>query len=409
MTGNGRTRDVCNTIVRTALVLALGACRDSTPSVTTEPPLPTGDGYLSQQGLGRVNDRYSAEVWVRGNIGYTTTWGTRGARVGNAVKVWDVSGAIPLLVDSLIVANAATLGDVQVSDDGSLLVVAVEYQPHGGLALYSLADPRKPLLVTQYTSTTLQWGVHTAEVARVRGRLYAFCAVDPGSAVEAKLVIVDITNPATPVEVSVLSIGYPFVHDVFVRDGLLFTAEWYQGLGIYDIGAQGGSPSNPQFVSRVRTVGGQVHNVWWFHDPSTGAKRFAFVGEEGPGVVGSSSQGDIHVVDLTDLNHPREVAYYRVSGAGTHNFSMDEENGILYAAFYNAGVHALDVRGDLSVCEESQRHADGRCQLHLIAGRQKAIQASGVPVFVWGVHYTGGAVYASDMLSGLFKFSPVRR
>ncbi len=398
-----------NAIVGIALALTLAACRDSTPAVATDPSPPTGDSILSQLGLGRVNDRYTAEVWVRGSTGYTTTWGTRGARVGNAVKIWDVAGATPLLVDSLIVANASTLGDVQVSDDGSLLVVAIEYQPYGGIALYSLADPRKPQLVNQFTSSNLQWGVHTAHVARVNGRLYAFCAVDPASGIEAKLVIVDVTDPATPVEVSVLSIGYPFVHDVFVRDGLLFTAEWFQGLGIYDIGAQGGSPSNPRFLSRVRTVGGQVHNVWWFHDPSNESKRFAFVGEEGPGVVGSSSQGDIHVVDLSDLTRPREVAFYHLSGAGTHNFSMDEANGILYAAYYNAGVQALDVRGDLSACDESQRHADGRCQLHLIAGRQKAVQSRNAPVFIWGVHYDGSAVYASDMLSGLFKFAPVRR
>ncbi|MEQ1690036.1 MAG: hypothetical protein ABMA00_02030 [Gemmatimonas sp.] len=396
-----------STCAGVALALTATACRDQ-PSAVPDPLLPTGDGYLTQLGVGRVSDRYTAELWVRGGTGYTTTWGTRGARVGNAVKIWDVSGATPLLVDSLIVANATTLGDVEVSDDGAVLVIAMEYQPHGGIVLYSLANPRKPQLVTPFTSSNLQAGVHTAAVARVNGRLYAFCAVNPTSGVEAKLVIVDITSPAAPVEVSVLSIGYPFVHDVFVRDGLLFTAEWYHGLGIYDIGAKLGSPSNPQFISRVLTVGGQVHNVWWFHDPTNGAKRFAFVGEEGAGVVGSSSQGDIHVVDLSDLAHPREVAFYRVSNAGTHNFSMDEANGILYAAYYNAGVHVLDVRGDLGRCDDIHRHADGRCQLHLVAGRQKAVQAIGTPVFMWGVQHTDDAVYASDMLSGLFKFAPLR-
>ena len=153
-----------------------------------------------------MTERFTAEVWVRGTTGYTTTWGTR-ARVGNAVKIWDVAGATPVLVDSLIVAGAATLGDVQVSDDGAVLVVAIEYAPNGGIALYSLANPRRPQLVSQFSSTELRWGVHTAEVARVNGRLYAFCAVDPGSGVEARLVIVDITNPVAPQQVSVMSIG----------------------------------------------------------------------------------------------------------------------------------------------------------------------------------------------------------
>lgn len=388
--------------------LCIGACGGGGDRVA-EPALPVGDGYLLQLGLGAVRDRFTAEVWVHGHTAYTTTWGTRGSVVGNAVKIWDVSGATPLLVDSLIVPNATTLGDVQTSDDGTLLVVAIEHFPNGGIALYSLANPRKPQLIRIFDTSNLAYGVHTAEVARVNGRLYAFCTVDPTSNVDAKLVIVDITNPMAPVEVSVMLLGYPFVHDVFVRDGFLFTAEWFAGMGIYDIGAVSGSVANPRFVSRVFTVGGQVHNVWWFHDPVTGNKRYAFVGEEGPGITGSSSQGDIHVVDVADITKPREVAFYRVAGAGTHNFSMDEANGILYAAYYNAGIRALDVRGDLGSCESSQRHSDGRCQLHLAPSRQRAVQPLNQPVFVWGVQFTGTAVYASDMLNGLYKFGAVGR
>jgi hypothetical protein len=275
--------------------------------------------------------------------------------------------------------------------------------------LYSLTNPRKPTLIRQFTSQDLSNGVHTAEVARVNGRLYAFAAVDPAIGADARLVIVDITDPANPVEVSVMEIGLPFIHDVFVRDGYLFTAEWAQGLAIYDIGAESGSPADPRFISRVFTVNGQVHNVWWFHDPTNGAKRYAFVGEEGPGLIGSTAVGDLHVVDVSNFAEPKEVAFYRVAGAGAHNFSMDEANGILYAAFYNGGVRALDVRGDLGQCTAEQKSQDGRCQLHLIPGRQLAVQSSGIPVYVWGVQYVDNAVYASDMLNGLFKFSPATR
>ncbi len=391
----------------TMTLLAAG-CR-STDVTQADLVLPPDEGTLLPLGVGMVSDRYSGEVWVRGTTAYTTTWGTRGGRQGNAVKIWDVSNATPRLVDSVLVSGASTLGDVQTSDDGTLLAVAIEYAPNGGLALYSLANPRAPQFVRQYTSNNLRWGVHTAEIARVNGRLYAFCSVDPASGVDAQLVIVDITDPANPVEVSALPIGYPFVHDVFVRDGLLFAAEWSRGLAIYDIGASSGSPADPRFVSRVFTAGGQVHNVWWFHDPQTGDKRYAFVGEEGPGVIGSSSQGDIHVVDLSDLSRPREVAYYRVNGAGTHNFSMDESRGVLYAAYYNAGVMAIDARGNLGDCDDSRRHSDGRCMLHLEPERLLAKQSTATPVYVWGVHWVDNSVYATDMLSGLYRFAAITR
>jgi hypothetical protein len=88
-----------------------------------------------------------------------------------------------------------------------------------------------------------------------------------------------------------------------------------------------------------------------------------------------------------------------------HNFSLDETNGLLYAAFYNAGVRVLDVRGALGTCTDAQKFSDGRCNLGLM-GREKAkfsAAEAGRSVYVWGVHQVGGVLYASDMLNGLWK------
>ncbi len=401
-----------------ALALAVGCSADGAPTVTPiagpiqdssttpAPPLPATPTALSVLGHGDVPERFTSELWVRGTTAYTSTWGARGVTNGNAVKIWDVSGNNPVLVDSVIVSNAGTTGDVQVSDDGSLLAVAIEPRPTGGLAIYSLANARKPQLLTRYTSPRFLGGVHTAEIARVNGTLYAFCAIDPANLVLAQLVIVSLANPAAPVEVAALTIGKPYVHDVFVRDGYLFTAEWNDGVGIYDIGAGTGTVAAPRFISRTQTVGGQVHNIWWFHDPSNNQKRYLFVGQEGPGSIGFSSIGDIHVLDISNLATPKEVAMYSVAGAGVHNLSMDEATGRLYAAYYNAGVKVLNVRGDLSVCTAEQKTADGRCDLAKM-GRLAAFANTSTDglAYVWGVHWQPGALYASDMLTGLWKFA----
>lgn len=375
-----------------ALLVAV-ACSDS----SVDPPPPPTSAVLQVLGRGTVAERYTGEVWVRGNIAYTTTWGNRSA-FGNAVKIWNVSGGgAPVLVDSLIVPNALTLGDIQTSDDGTLLVVATEFEP-GSIVIYDLADPLKPQLITTYTSPRTNPGVHTAEVQRVNGRLYAFLSVDP---VPAQLVIVDITNPRAPVEVFSASMGNPFVHDVFVRDGILFTALWNDGLSIWDLGGAGaGSVAAPRLMGSVRTFG-QAHNVWWYHAPD-GNKRYAFVGEEGPAGGLSFSSGDIHVVDVSDFSAPREVATYRVPGAGTHNFSVDETRGILYAAFYNAGVRAIDITGDLSSCTALQRDEKGLCALGLMGREVAHGLADEGQVYVWGVHLVAGKLYASDMLNGLW-------
>lgn len=354
-------------------------------------------------GAGTVTSRFTAEVAARDDYAYTSTWGFR-EQPGNAVYVWDIGGVTPTLVDSVIIANASTTGDVQITDDGRLLVVATEYSG-GSIVVYDRQDAAHPTFVSRFSTANTDAGVHTVKLSCVGARLYAFLSIDPRGGQPARLVIADLTDPVQPVEVTALTIGNPFVHDVMVRDGWLFTALWNDGLRLYDIGGagRGGSPANPAEIGTVVTVGGQVHNVWWFHDPAGGpdARRYVFVGQEGPGVIGSSSSGDIHVVDISDPEAPREVAFYRVPGAGTHNFTMDEASGILYAAYYNGGVRALDVRGDLGSCTAAQQAADGRCDLGLM-GREVATGLDGGSNYVWGVQLVDGIIYASDMLAGIY-------
>jgi hypothetical protein len=397
----------------TLFAAALTGCGSDSPTAAK----PFTGPSLSTIGHGKTTARYTAELWTRGDVAYTTTWGQR-STVGNAVYIWNVAGNTPIMVDSLIVENATTLGDVQVSDDGTLLVVATE-RANGSIVIYDLTNPLKPARLTRYLTDNTSNGVHTAEVARVDGKLYAFLSIDPPT---PRLVIVDLSDPRNPVEVMVRNMGNPFVHDVFVRDGLLFTALWDDGVTIWDIGGggKGGTIANPVQIGNVRTAawspsagGSEAHNVWWFHDAAGGAdaKRFAFVGEEAPGSGGSqlnSSNGDIHVLDLSDMSAPREVAFYHVDGAGTHNFSVDESRGILYAAYYNAGVRALDVRGDLSTCPADQKASDGRCDLRKM-GRELAAGLASGQTFIWGVHFDGSFVYASDMLSGIWKLTAASR
>jgi len=193
------------------------------------------------------------------------------------------------------------------------------------------------------------------------------------------------------------------IHDMYVRDGLAFVFAWNTGVLIYDVGngIMVGSPSNPTFVGDIVTsdggiVGGAaVHNGWWFHNPVTSEKKYLFVGQEGPtfGGIGSGSSGLIHVVDVTDLRNPQEVAFFHKAGSdssGTHNFWMDEARQILYAAYYNGGVVALNVSGNLA----------GNLASRLI----DSIRPGGVGnTYVWGVQLYNGSLYASDMLSGFWQ------
>jgi hypothetical protein len=118
-------------------------------------------------------------------------------------------------------------------------------------------------------------------------------------------------------------------------------------------------------------------------------------------------------VDVSDLRNPREVAFFHVPGAGAHNFSVDESRGILYASFYNGGVRAIDVRGDLGNCVTAQQSSVNgitRCDLGAMGREIGQALATGSPhVYVWGVEYRSGFVYASDMISGIWKLKAVER
>lgn len=352
-------------------------------------------------GGNNVPERFTSDLWVHGSYAYTGTWGTRGA-AGNVIKVWQLgAGGAPALADSVKIAGINTVSDVEVSDDGTLLLATGEYGDGAGLYLYSLASPAHPALLGKSLVPEANGGLHTGTFASINGRRYVFAARDPAVSTPA-MMIYDVTNPAAPSVVSTIVVPANYgAHDQLVRDGLAFSFIWNSGFRIYDVGngMLGGSPADPKLVSSFITSATgsdapEVHNGWWFHNPVTGEKRYLFIGQEGPGTIGSRSQGDIHVVDVSNLSAPVEVAFYHMPGAGTHNFWMDEPRQVLYAAYYNGGVVALDVSGTLS--------GD-------LAGREIArLQPGGAGnTYVWGVQLANGSLYASDMISGLWQIGLV--
>jgi hypothetical protein len=378
------------------LALTLVACGGDDGNGGVDPP-PGGDLTLTVvAGGNNVPERFSSDLWVLGDHAYTGTYGSvsRGGNLGDVVKIWRLGpGGAPALANSLTVPDIGTVSDIEVSDDGKLLMFSAERLSAQGLFLYSLADPEQPVLLDQEPVPN---GLHTATFGVIGGRRYAFTAKNPPS---PALLIFDVTDPAaiTPAATVPIPANYG-IHDTYVREGLAFVFAWNTGVIIYDVGngMRGGSPEQPVEVSRLITAdngvagGPAVHNGWWFHNGETGERRYLFIGQEGPGVVGSQSSGDIHVVDVSDLAHPREVAFFHLAGAGTHNFWVDEEAQVLYAAYYNAGVVALDVSGTL----------EGDLSDRLISQIRPGGAAN---TYTWGVQLAGGSLYASDMLSGFWQ------
>lgn len=356
-----------------------------------------GSMLLANLGNGPVPDRFTSDLWVfsspgdsRLQVAYTGTWEVRSAP-GNRVYAWDVTNpATPILTDSVAI-DARTVNDVKISADGTIAVATHEGSADGlnGITLLDLADPAHPQRITRYT-TGLRNGVHNTWLETIGGRRYVFAChdFDPSG-----LKIIDVTDPASPRTVATFGVGFSIVHDVYVRDGLAFVSHWNAGLVILDVGAGlvGGSPENPRQVSRLVPPEGHVHNAWYWPE-----RGLVFVGHEiFAGPVGVSSEGLISVIDVSNLQTPRRVATFRLSGAGPHNFWVDESAGILYSAYYNAGLLAIDVSGRLL--------GDLLPQGRLIAQLKPGGPGN---TYVWAPQLVGpNLVFLSDMLTGLWSVS----
>ncbi len=365
-----------------------GSLRD-TVDVTVEP---RGiEGSISVAGGGTESDRFTSDLWASGSYVYTGTWGVRGLNIGNQFNAWSLSDpARPVKVKSLLV-DARTVNDVKVRADGRLAIITHEGSNDGlnGITLLDLADPGDPKNLGRYVEG-LQSGVHNVWVDGD----YAYLVVD-GSNPAAGLHVLDISQPTSPREVARFYGGESFLHDVYVRDGLAFLSHWNAGLIILDVGSgiAGGSPTSPVEVGRVKTTGGQTHNAWYW--PEAG---YVFVGEEDFG-----TPGIMHVVDVRNMSEPKEIATYALPGQEPpHNFWLDEARGILYMAWYQHGIRAVDVTGELLGELDRQGREFAGFPYNGAAGTCPGIQAT----CSWAPQLHRGLLYVADMNGGLQVLQP---
>lgn len=352
-------------------------------------------GTFSVVGQGTIDDRFTSDLWLNGSFAYTGTWGTRdggaGLQAGNTLYVWDVSSpAAPMLTDSVLL-DARTVNDVKIREDGTLAAVTHEGSAdfQNGITLLDLSDPLHPTVTARFTQS-MGAGVHNVWIDGD----FIYAAVD-GSNPASGLRVIDVSDPANPQVVATFYGGDPSsnfgqsLHDVYVRDGLAFLSHWDAGLIILDVGngIAGGSPQNPVEVSRVRTKGGDTHNAWYW--PTTG---YVFVGEED-----FSTPGVLHVMDASDLANPREVATFSVSGSTPHNLWLDEANEVLYVAWYDQGIYAIDVSGELLGDLDRQ----GRTIAASRYGGAGSCQLSGT--CAWAPQLHQGNVWVADLNTGLWS------
>lgn len=334
---------------------------------------------FSVLGAGELNGR-TTDLWVHGSHAYN-------GGSDHYLRVWSIGADGTIVRTDSVRLPAHHVNDVKVSADGSFLVASQEGDSAAnGIVVMDLANPAAPAIVSHY-ETDLENGVHNVWIERIDGTDYVFVVEDGGST--GGLHILDVSDRTAPVEVSHYYGGGSSVHDVYVRDGLAFVSHWDLGLVILDVGngVGGGSPASPTHVGSLVMSGGNTHNAWYWP-----ARELVFVGEERRGDT-PEDYGVMHVVDVSDPASPHEVATYGIPGEMPHNFWLDEQAGILYAAWYTRGLRALDVSGALAGNLAAQGIEVG----HVVPSGPRGAAS------VWAPQLHQGVVYLSDVFNGLWS------
>ena len=310
-------------------------------------------------GRGIIRDTHTSDLWpFTGKDGrdycIVGTWGGDGY-----AHIFDITDLTNIVKTDSVKVDARTINDVTVSPDGRWAALSREGASNrvNGVVFLDLENPAHPKVSASF-DTELTGGVHN--MFATKDHLFA---VSGG----AKYVIINAEDIYKPAYVSEYRHPNARLHDLWVRDGIAYSAQGGVGTIVVDVGNGkfGGALNNPKLINTVPINSG--HEIYPYFQQSTG-KMYLFIGDEemsrpgrvwagtnyqlsGPGGVpprggiAQTSGGYTHIVDFTDPMNPRKVGRYQLDDFGSHDIIV--ENDIMYQAYYEGGVRIVDVSGML--------------------------------------------------------------
>jgi hypothetical protein len=367
-------------------------------------------------GQGGIDHTRTTDFWVFEGVDGRDYAISGSKDVTGQAFVWDVTDPTNIILTDSIVVDARSVNDVKVSPDARYASMTREgaSDRRNGVVILDLSDPAHPVVAAEHTDG-LTGGVHNS--FPTNDYLFALSAGE-------KYLIIDVTDIYNPRNVGEFQYPNARIHDVWVRDGIAYSAQRPYGVLAVDVGngGWGGSPENPVLISKTGPMpeGGGFHAIFPYESQSTG-RFYLFIGDEimnregralqspwprgsyrqrydpetGQGGVPLHTAGYTHIVDFTDPENPRKVAKYHVPDYGTHNIWVEDD--VLYQAYYEGGLRIVDVSGELM----GDLYRQGR----EIAAFKPADPNGYVPnsPMVWSAMPFKGNVFLTDTNSGLWS------
>ena len=417
-----------------------------------------GHNDLSERG-------FNADVWFHDGFAYVGHWGFTDWATGNDRFCPEPPNSGVAVVDASDPANPVEVGVLQNPSGTSaedVVVYTASFGPYvgrdiaavgiqvcggsrydvsfpRGLQLWDVTDPTAPIELGFYDSGCCARGVHEFEVEDRAdlGRTFAYATVPTSEEPDANspsgkedqlgrgpFRLVDITDPAHPVEVSswgFLQDGVPagtpqgcdpdalYGHGAEPsEDGTtVFLSYWDSGFVAVDVS----NPATPQFLGRTiypANADGDAHSSSYDDD-----RRLLFTADEDfcktSGSETEPGWGFLRVYDYSDPSGPVQIGEYRTPnsigpedpGAGDHTIHNPLLVGdTVYASWYTDGVRVIDVSDPTDPVEVA--YFVPPAGENPVKPRQRFVLPSTTQVWGVVVDPATGLVYISDMNTGLW-------
>ncbi len=215
----------------------------------------------------------------------------------------------------------------------------------GVISLFDISQPETPLLISDFH-------LHAAIKNLSFDNNFVYAQLND------RLVKIDFSANSSPI-ISTQGVNQGGSRRSFIRDNILYVADWFSGMHLYDISL----PRAPRLLSSYPTPGSPkgvlVHN------------GTAFVADDDHG---------LQIVDVSDPYHPAYITDLPLSGL---TYTMKLEDDLLYLAAHRGGFHIIDV-SDVS--------------------QPKLLSTYDTPSKAWALEIQEGLLYVADDSSGLMIF-----
>jgi hypothetical protein len=223
---------------------------------------------------------------------------------------------------------------------------------------------------------------------------------------------IDVSDPANPRIVDSVQANTRSINDIMTDKAgkvMVFTREGASDRKNGIVIATLDDPLHPKVVAEFTDgVTAGVHSAFIYTQPKYGTHVY----------LTNDGTGAIHVIDINDPAHPKQVGLWKTprADAGRVLHDIDVQDGMLYASYWHDGLVILDVGKGIRGGSPSKPELVSQYKYDLDSLYRQVAEHGG-PGFIRGTHtawrhgnyvFVGDEVFGNESAAALFAGRPTR-